>query len=38
VVNNTSLPRFIRYNAAQAVVLDILVIIPQVGAWRRAAP
>ncbi|GBF98029.1 hypothetical protein Rsub_11140 [Raphidocelis subcapitata] len=30
VVNNTSLPRFIRYNAAQAVVLDILVIVPQV--------
>lgn len=30
VVNNTSLSRFIRYNAMQAILLDILLIIPQV--------
>ncbi|KIY99384.1 hypothetical protein MNEG_8578 [Monoraphidium neglectum] len=30
IVNNTSLSRYIRYNAAQAVLLDILLIIPQV--------
>lgn len=30
IVNNYNLSRFIRYNAAQAVCLDILIIIPQV--------
>lgn len=30
IVNNYSLGRFIRYNAMQAVLLDILLIIPQV--------
>lgn len=30
IVNNQNLPRFVRYQAAQAVVLDILLIIPQV--------
>eukprot|EP00877_Chromochloris_zofingiensis_P004796 jgi/Chrzof1/14317/UNPLg00589.t1 len=30
IVNNQSLSRFIRYNAMQAVLLDILLIIPQV--------
>jgi hypothetical protein len=30
IVNNQNLSRFVRYNAAQAVVLDILLILPQV--------
>ncbi|KAI8469024.1 MAG: hypothetical protein J3K34DRAFT_425213 [Monoraphidium minutum] len=30
IVNNPNLSRYIRYNAAQAVLLDILLIIPQV--------
>ncbi|EFJ40036.1 hypothetical protein VOLCADRAFT_108369 [Volvox carteri f. nagariensis] len=30
IVNNTSLPRFVRYHAMQAVLLDVLLIIPQV--------
>lgn len=30
IVNNRSLSRFIRYNAMQAVLLDVLLIIPQV--------
>lgn len=30
IVNNQSLSRYIRYNAMQAVLLDILLIIPQV--------
>lgn len=29
IVSNTNLSRFIRYNAMQAVLLDILLIIPQ---------
>lgn len=29
IVNNQSLPRFVRYNAMQAVLLDVLLIIPQ---------
>ncbi len=40
IVNNYSLGRYIRYNAMQAVLLDILLIIPQVagggeGVWGR---
>ncbi|MEW5301536.1 MAG: hypothetical protein WDW38_010267 [Sanguina aurantia] len=30
IVNNQSLSRFVRYNAMQAVLLDVLLIIPQV--------
>lgn len=30
IVNNASLPRFVRFSAMQAVVLDILLIIPQI--------
>lgn len=30
IVNNQNLPRFVRYNAMQAVLLDVLLIIPQV--------
>uniref|UniRef100_A0A7S0RS17 Protein TIC 20 n=1 Tax=Chlamydomonas leiostraca TaxID=1034604 RepID=A0A7S0RS17_9CHLO len=30
IVNNTNLSRFVRFNAAQAVLLDVLLIIPQV--------
>uniref|UniRef100_A0A7R9VIB5 Protein TIC 20 n=1 Tax=Chlamydomonas euryale TaxID=1486919 RepID=A0A7R9VIB5_9CHLO len=30
VVNNQNLSRFVRYNAAQAVCLDVLLIVPQV--------
>jgi len=30
IVNNRSLPRFVRFSAMQAVMLDILLIIPQI--------
>jgi hypothetical protein len=30
IVNNRALPRFVRFSAMQAVMLDILLIIPQI--------